>query len=131
MKTDFKKSDLKSGMTVETRGGEKYLVITGVSSVGRPAIDCLVSKDVMYSWNNLVNYNDDLISLSCMGVVADIVKVFDCSHPFVFVQSSYKSTDYFGCGRLLWERKEAAKELTMQEIADKFGVNVDLLKIKK
>lgn len=37
---------------------------------------------------------------------------------------------YLFCGKLLWEKPKEV-ELTMQEIADKFGVPVEQLKIKK
>ena len=114
----MKKQDIQLGMVVEYHCGKRALVIS-------------VNNKVLFSNNNgymrLENYNDDLLVVNRHEDSGkwDIDKVFDVT---------------FGCSidtmlndsllRLLWERQKEV-ELTMQEIADKFGIPVEQLKIKK
>lgn len=114
----MKKQDIQLGMVIEYHCGKKALVIS-------------VNNEVLFSDNNgymrLENYNDDLLVVNRHEDSGkwDIDKVFDVT---------------FGCSidtmlngsllRLLWERQKEV-ELTMDEIAEKFGIPVKNLKIKK
>lgn len=106
----FTKEDLQSGMVVKLRNGRKYLVVE----------DLLIGRD---GFMRLYKYNDDLTLNT--GTEYDIVMV-------------YKKTDSWGegfvsglhHGNIIWEREEI-KEFTMQEIADKLGIPVKQLRIKK
>lgn len=106
----FTKADLKSGMVVENAQKRKALVIN----------DILIFNT---SFDPLKNYKEDLTSRTVPEL--DIIKV-------------YKQSDFWGAGlsggiqyeELLWKREEPL-EVTMQEIADKFGVSVEQLRIKE
>lgn len=113
MEKEFTKADLKSGMVVKAKNNKMYLVVG----------DKMISDDgFMY----LSHYNNDLKN-SCPEF--DIVEVHDdvtCWGKGFSKGLSYVS----GEGKLLWKRKEL-KEYTMQEIADKLGIPVEELRIKK
>lgn len=106
----FTKADLKSGMVVETARKKKALVVNNM---------------IIYntSFDNLENYKEDLTNRIIPEL--DIIKV-------------YEQSDFWGRGlsngiehgELLWERGELV-EVTMQEIADKFGVPIEQLRIKE
>jgi hypothetical protein len=114
----MKKQDIQLGMVVEYHCGKKALVIS-------------VNNKVLFSSNNgympLENYNDDLLVINRHDDTDkwDIDKVFKvtlgCSIDTML------SGDFL---KLFWERQKEV-ELTMDEIAEKFGVPVENLKIKK
>lgn len=111
------KSDLKDRMVVETRGGEKYILIGDrfLSKTG------FLWLDTFYDNNHVHHqgFNDDLTMSS--GANWDIVKVyekanslnFDESHPFCSLS-------------LLWKR-DSIKEVTMAEVEAKFGCKVKII----
>lgn len=113
MEKTFTKSDLKSGMVVRTRDNHLWLVV-----------DDLLIADTGYM--NLSSYTENL------------------SHriPQYDIMQAYRKAPCWGIGfksglsntaikeNLIWERKEP-KEYTMQEIADKLGIPVEELRIKK
>jgi len=112
---EFTKDDLKIGYVVQLRNGEYEIVMN--------SIDGVVLMN-MGSYSYLDSYEKDL---KCCGLLGkyDVIKVWG------FVSDVRQSLFIGTISRdLLWERKEP-KELTMQEIADKFGVDVKDLKIKK
>lgn len=113
MEKEFTKADLKSGMVVKAKNNKMYLVVG----------DKMISDDgFMY----LSHYNNDLKN---SYPEFDIVEVHDdvsCWGRGFSKGLSYVS----GEGKLLWKRKEL-KEYTMQEIADKLGIPVEELRIKK
>ena len=119
MYTEFNKDMLKPGMLIESRDG--FLYKLGVN----PNIyydDCgqyqliLVTRAGMYLCLN--NFADNLTYENNKNKF-DIVKVYapvETKHNFSFDVAEHT---------LIWERKEDTTfELTMQEIADKFNVNV-------
>ena len=113
---DMKKSDLKPGMVIETREGNKALVIE-------------VNGKLYYTkWrmhNNISKYyNEDLTNKFSD---LDIDKVYKISQPSP-LSTLLDDTDLNLT--LLWERPKEV-ELTMDEIAKKFGIEVAQLKIKK
>jgi len=86
----FCKSDLKTGMRVETRDGSVYVILLGTENDG----DVLVNK----SWMSLTDYDDSLILISSYYHNLDIAKVY---------KQPYLPVDLFNiekCGALLWER---------------------------
>ena len=112
---EFTKDDLKIGYVVQLRNGDYEIVINSFKGV--------VFMN-MGSYSYLNSYEKDL---KCNGLLEkyDVIKVWGFANDVI--QSLFIGTI---SRELLWERKEP-KELTMQEIADKFGVDVKDLKIKK
>ena len=116
MEKEFTLSDLKVGMLVENRGGDRYIIaqnegyMFGANETG---------------WMDFDNFKDDMTYTYEPEPYFDIIKVYGIPR---------LNTNFFNYNiknrKLLFERKEP-KELTMQEIADKFGIPVDQLKIKK
>lgn len=114
----MKKQDIQLGMVVEYHCGKRGLVIS-------------VNDEVLFSDNNgymrLKDYNDDLLVIDRHNDSGkwDIDKIFKvtlgCSIDTMLNGSFLK---------LLWERQKEV-ELTMDEIAEKFGIPVNNLKIKK
>ena len=108
----MKKSDLKPGMVVECANSEKRLVVTINAEL------YLISRA---SFANVKSFNEDLTYNRDSSL--NIVKVFQ----------SKKARDLktlLNCNNCIWERPKETI-LTMQEIADKFGIPVEQLKIKK
>lgn len=108
----MKKSDLKPGMVVEYADGDKRLVTTINDSL------FLMSE---CAFATLESFNEDLTCNGYSGM--DIVKVYQPKEP-----SSLGTL--FECKKCIWERQKETV-LTMQEIADKFGIPVEQLKIKQ
>lgn len=110
----FTKDDLKTGMIVEYKSGEKRLVI-------RDGIDILTSGDD--GWTSLDNYNETLES--CSGTTT-IVKVYE---GYTTDKAGTVDSKLNYPGDLIWERP-AKVELTLEQIAEKFNIPVDSLRIK-
>ena len=114
----MKKQDIQLGMVVEYHCGKKALVIS-------------VNNEVLFSDSNgfirLKNYNDDLTVINRYNDSGkwDIDKVFKVTLGYSI--DTMLSGNFL---KLLWERPKETV-LTMQEIADKFGIPVEQLKIKK
>lgn len=118
----FTKKDLKSGMVVKTRNNTMSLVVD----------DKLIS---IGGFGRLTEYNDDLTVTNEPDTNIqsgfDIMEVYDEVNCWGWGFSRGLSyVEEKKCGTLVWKRKEI-KEVTMQEIADKFGVPVELLHIKQ
>ena len=114
----MKKQDIQLGMVVEYHCGKKALVIS-------------VNDEVLFSdtfgYMRLKDYNDDLIVIDRHDDSGkwDIDKVFK-----VTLGCSIDTMLSGNFLKLLWERQKEV-ELTMDEIAEKFGIPVENLKIKK
>ena len=114
----MKKLDLKRGMVVEYHCGKKALVIS-------------VNDEVLFSdtfgYMRLKDYNDDLLVIDRHDDSGkwDIDKVFK-----VTLGCSIDTMLSGNFLKLIWERQKEV-ELTMDEIAEKFGIPVENLKIKK
>lgn len=120
-KTMFTKKDLKTGMVVKTRNNTMSLVVD----------DKLIS---IGGFGRLTDYNDDLTITdepdSNIQSGFDIMEVYDdvtCWGSGFSLGLSY--VEKKERGTLVWKRKEI-KEVTMQEIADKFNIPVENLRIK-
>ena len=108
----MKKSDLKPGMVVEYASGEKRLVVTINAEL------YLISRA---SFADIKSFKEDLTCDSNPDI--NIVKVY---RP----REAASLNTLFECKNCIWERPKETV-LTMQEIADKFGIPVEQLKIKK
>lgn len=108
---NFSKEDLKPGMVVEYKSGERRLVVKINSELS------LISNGMFAELNTFNN------NLTC-----------DCN-PNINIVAVYKTkpsslATMLHTTDLIWKRPEEVT-LTMQEIADKFGVPVEQLKIVK
>lgn len=108
----MKKSDLKPGMVVEYENGEKRLVVTINNGL------YLISR---FSFEDVKSFNKNLTCNS--GSKINIVKIYQ-------PKGAANLTTLLECNNCIWERPKETV-LTMQEIADKFGIPVEQLKIKK
>lgn len=106
------KSDLKTGMVIATDDGMKFLVLLD-TCLG----NIFVAKDV---WGNLDELNDDLAN--------PFIKVVRIYKPIAEFNMVFNGWDKM---KLIWQREPEIKELTLQEIADKFGVEASQLRIKE
>jgi len=118
----MKKSELRSGMMVKTRNGQRAIVM-----LNTPNGDAIVGGEGNYNnytWQYLSSYNEDLTCKIPGCEISDIVKVYR-------FQSNMKGASFDRPeSDVIWERKEPI-ELTMDEIARKFNIPVSQLKIKK
>lgn len=111
---EITKSDLKTGMVVECRNGDKYMVL-----LDTPTSDILVCGD---GWVRLQHYEDDL---HVVGIEKfDIVAVYSPDEGWQMIY------EYWDTQKCIWRRSEV-KEVTLSEIAEKFGVAVEDIRIKE
>lgn len=117
MKKEFTKNDLQLGMVVEYRKGEKRIVLEFNSQF-------YLSGDTEFG--ELSSFNDDLSNKFYKSL--DIIKVYKITKPssLSHLMNNENNSDL----ELIWERDET-KEYTMQEIANKLGIPVEQLRIKK
>ena len=109
----MKKSDLKPGMVVEYANGERRLVIEFNEEL------YLLNND---SCDYLTNYTADLECFYNKDFTIDkVCKPWDMRGLDSILTSKYS---------YIWERPKSV-ELTMEDIAEKFGIKVTQLKIKK
>lgn len=109
--TQMKKSDLKPGMVVEYVDGDKRLVTAIKDSL------FLMSECAFAS---LESFNEDL---TCDYSGMDIVKVYQ-------PKEAASLNTLLECNKCIWERPKEVV-VTMSEIAEKFGIPVEQLKIKQ
>ena len=102
---------LRSGMIVEYANGKRRLV---TDIMGRLV---LISED---GFQPLSEYNEDLTIYDCPNTTINKVGI---SEPYCLDVMLKGAT-------IIWERPKEI-ELTMDEIAEKFGISVEQLKIKK
>lgn len=116
----MKRSGLKTGMIVEKRNGELGFVLLGTSNGDIIASD---NGNKFGDWCPIeANYDEGLMYRDDDDRHNDIVKIYDggTNKDYLTMESKL----------LVWERKEPI-EITLDEIAKKFGVDVKQLKIKK
>lgn len=106
-------NDLKTGMIVTTRNGNSYIVMRdflGDISVLAGISD---NKTISRQWINMIWYEQDL---TCTDISRlDIISVYSSDPCDIDIKKG-----------LIWERKEY-KEVTMQEIEEKFGCKVKIV----
>jgi hypothetical protein len=118
----MKKEDLRSGMVVVTREGNKGIVLLGTTN-GNVIGGC--GDPYSGSWKSFDAITDDLTSRAG-GSEYDIVKIYDAD------SNKNLGTINLDKLQLIWERSEPKfVELTIEQIAEKLGINAELLKIIK
>lgn len=116
MEKEFTLSDLKVGMLIEIGRGDKFIIAQNEG-------DIFGTNDS--DWLSFDNFEKNMKYYNRGDSYFNIVKVYGrCKKNNGFYTFNATNRD------LLFQRKEK-EELTMQEIADKFGIPVDQLKIKK
>ena len=88
MLKEFKKSDLKNGMVVETRNGHLYFVFN----------ERLIRKE---GWDSLNNWNEDLTTLYDIANY-DIIRVFNMDFNKFYCLNDLLKKDNL---KLLWEEE--------------------------
>ena len=111
---EMTKKELKTGMVVEYRDGDKRMVLLG-NQVG----DVLICGT---GWEDLDNYRDDLCHNHHEQL--DIVAVYEPHHKREMNPLCWKEQ------KCIWRRSEV-KEVTLSEIAEKFGVSVESIRVKE
>ena len=110
MKQKELKDYLKPGYVVEYDDGARFVITQDVHGNN---FGLQIGASIMWD--------------SSLGRLDDIVKVYQIDRPGAlhktFIHDSHLT--------LVWEKPKEEVELTMQQIADKFGIDVDQLKIKK
>lgn len=109
--------DLKTGMIVKTREGEYYIIMRDFIYEGDILAGLSYNNVISNTWTSLSGYNQDMTHCALPNL--DIVSVY--TSPVYSVDIPI---------RLLWERKEY-KEVTMQEIEEKFGCKVKIVEDKE
>ena len=107
----IQKKHLRSGMIIEYADGERRLVADIMGEL------VLISED---GFQPLSSYDEDLIIGDCSDMIINKVGI---SEPYCLYAMLTKAT-------IIWERPKEV-ELTMDEIANKFGISVEQLRIKK
>ena len=116
----MKRSELKSGMVVKTRGGDLGIVLLGTSNgdiIGGCGKDNATWKPLDVMKNNLNGREE------CY----DIIEVYDSYSNFLFGSLDLNKLN------LIWSRPIPPTyiELTIDEIAERLDIDVNLLKIIK
>lgn len=106
----MKVEDLKTGMRLTFKNGETAIVLRG-TTIG-DIYSCIGSDGAWGLLNNFTMRHD-------MG---------DCT--VIKVENANNNYDFLHEYKTIWERKEVL-EVSIDEIAEKFGIPVKQLKIKK
>ena len=109
----MKKSDLKTGMVVESRNGDKYLVMLNPDCEGKDLI-CFSG-----SYMSLKDYTD---TLEYPNSDYGIVKVFTIGKSISYILSAKALLEF----KLIWEREER-KEMTLKEIEKELGYKIKIV----
>lgn len=121
-KNTFDKSDLRTGMIIVTKKGSEGVVMLNTIKGDIIASD---GCNKFNRWCELDHYKNDLTYQYCPH--SDIVQVWESNR-------SDSNRDFlvgFDKGTLLWEREKPKIELTMEQIAKKFDIDIEQLIIKK
>lgn len=117
VESGFTKADLKDGMILEKRNGDRGIYIRGV-------LHCKVGfNDIESNWDDELKNIDGI----CIGQDIDIVKVYEVkSRAGGSVEGLLTSTNNL---TLIWERKEEPeyKEMTVEEIEKELGYKVKVV----
>ncbi len=112
-KQQFTKSDLKTGMGVVLRDGSKGHVL-----IGTPTQDTIrfIEKN---EWMGLKDYDDDLTAEGFKDL--DIVAVYNTRFENQYMTDRVFEQD------VLYERKEEPTKMTMKEINEHFGKQIEIV----
>lgn len=122
----MKKSELKTGMIVETREGKEYVVFIDVCKTRYVSENYNGNDSVLVNnniWLSLDDYEDNMLH-SGKNNSFDIIKVYIPNHPYSFIDTSYEKSQR----NLIWKRIEEAKEMTMEELEKHFGCKIKIVK---
>ena len=111
---EMTKKELKTGMVVEYRNGDKRIVL-----LDTPIGDALIGN---IGWVDLYYYTNDLRNATASGF--DIVAVYEPYHKREMRSLCWNEQ------KCIWRRSEV-KEVTLSEIAEKFGVAVENIRVKE
>lgn len=107
------KSELQTGMIVKTRNGRRYLVVLNHMSETDVLFKITEEGRLTGTWLLLTDYHQNLLYNGEYSTDLDIMEIYSTS-----LLLSYTN--------LLWERQEV-KEVTMQEVEEKFGCKVKII----
>ena len=110
----FTKSDIKDGMVVEHKNGDRALILGGR----------LVYKD---GNRRIENFNDDLTYIISPFDGVEIVRVYTVTSPGGSITNIFKD-QYL---TLIWERKPDYKEMTVEEIEKELGYKIKVIADKE
>jgi len=105
----MKKQDLKTGMLVQFRNGNVFMVIN----------DILVRDE---GWTSLGYFDEDLNSNSCNDF--DIMKVSTVFNGYLLMPKNWNKEILNK--NLLWEREET-KKMTVSEIQKELGYKIEII----
>lgn len=116
----MKKSDLKTGMVVETRNNEHFLVMLNPDCEDRNLIN------FTGGFMPLCEYDDDLTATDG-DTEWDIVKVYQLGTSIYYIIDNAAMA--MSGSKVLWERPAETVEMTIAEIEEKLGVkNLKIVK---
>ena len=113
----MKKSDLKTGMFIETRNGGKYLVMLDPDCEDMELINFNGGYMPLYYYNNELIFTEQ----SLRGF--DVVKVYSVEGSIHRLLSDKEHMKF----KLVWEREEKTKEMTVKEIEKKLGYKIKIV----
>ena len=123
MGVEFTLSDLTDDMIVEMKNGGRYLVVSNGS---------VMIND--YGWDKISNYSDDLTAVGEYEE-SNINKVWKITSIDGYSKLSHLLTDEcidyqikMGYTELIYDRKSLTKKMTMQQICDELGYEVEIIK---
>ena len=121
-KKTFTKSDLQTGMNVEMRDGDRYLVLLNACKgiCGRNNYTNLLISAKDKSQKNLDSYKEDLTAAVTSDY--DIVKIYK---PKYFFQMQTLN-EIEECD-IIWQRDEPI-EMTLDEVCEALGKNIKIVK---
>lgn len=116
------KADLRSGMIITCRNGNRYMVLTNATpTYGESALFAISSGN--YNWIDLGSYNGDLTYSDSEWDIVRIEK-FDkqCYINRFFHGSDVKKT------HIIWTRPEKKKKYTYSELKEILGEEFEIIK---
>ena len=102
--------ELKEGMIIECRNGERYLLRTACSELVASSNDKYIS----------LNYDEELNENKYFNKDFDIMKIYESN---ACVLGNLFNNDYLEC---IWERKEP-KKMTLAQISEALGYEVEVI----
>lgn len=116
----MKKSDLKTGMVLETRNGEKYLVMLNPDCKDMELINFKGGYMPLYYYNNELIFTEKPAEKPAREF--DVVKVYSAGWTIRDLLSDKEHMKF----KLIWERNEP-KEMTISEIEKELGYKIKIV----
>lgn len=127
----MKKSDIKNGMHVITKGGEEYIIMSDVyapKQINEHRIAKVVMLNLDGGWMNFDKYDDDLCFRDTIYDAADDDSLYDIDEVYVpnyyswTLESALKNKEDF---TRLWKR--SVKKMTKAEIEAELGYEIEIV----